>query len=357
MEKKKNFLVNAGFYGIILALLIGFYRYIVPILLPFIIGFCVAAIVHIPLKHIRVRNELGKKWIAAAFCVLFYGIVLTLLILFGSKVFDEIRNFITTIPGIFQNTLYPFLVSVADRVQEILEPINPTLTEMIINAGKNVVANLGNFLTNLSASAVKLVANSAINIPGFIISVIVTVVSSFYIATDYQLVLGFLRKLIPEKKRDMVLHGLQYARTAVVVYSKSYSIIFAMTFLELWIGLAIMKIPYALGIAFGIAVFDLMPVLGTGGVLLPWATIALVIGNIPMGLGVLILYIVITIIRNAVEPRLVGDQIGLHPLATLVAMILGLKLMNLPGMLLFPISLVAYTNLKRMSQEEEKNTN
>ena len=127
--------------------------------------------------------------------------------------------------------------------------------------------------------------------------------------------------------------------------------LFVVTFVELWIGLSILKIPYSLAIAFGIALFDLMPVLGTGGILLPWTVIALVTGNYGMALGVGLLYIVITVIRNSLEPRIVGGEIGLHPLATLVAMILGLGLMGLVGMLLFPITLVALTNIRKATQQ------
>ena len=108
----------------------------------------------------------------------------------------------------------------------------------------------------------------------------------------------------------------------------------------------------AMGIALGIAIFDLMPLLGTGGVLLPWALIALIMQNYFIAIGVFLLYLVITAVRNSLEPRIVGNQIGLHPLATLIAMILGLELIGLVGMMLFPITLVAITNLKKQSETE-----
>ena len=351
MELKKKFVINAAFYCIILILAVVLYRYVLPILLPFIIGFCVASIVQLPLRPIAQKVPRHRKLLSCSLVILFYAAVVGLLILFSASIVKEIRNLVTTLPDLFQNQLYPFFVSIARRIQNLLDPIDPKLADWIVELGRTAAQSLGTFATDLSAGAVKLVANGAISIPGILIQIILTVVSSFYIACDYKLVTGFLKSLIPQGKRHFIIDVVRYAKTAVVAFVKSYSILFVVTFVELWIGLSILKIPYSLAIAFGIALFDLMPVLGTGGILLPWTVIALVTGNYGMALGVGLLYIVITVIRNSLEPRIVGGEIGLHPLATLVAMILGLGLMGLVGMLLFPITLVALTNIRKATQQ------
>lgn len=351
MEMKKNFVINAAFYAILAGLVLAAYRYILPILMPFVIGFCVASIVQIPLRKFKYDNTALRRWMATLLCVAFYALVVTLLILFGAKVVTEIGNLVGSLPDLFRDHMYPFFVYVAGRVMEILGPLDPSLAEWIIALGKDIAATIGQFATDVSAGAVRIVASGAASVPSAIVTVIVTVVSSFFIAADYRLVVNFLKKLIPQSHRTYVIQIIRYVEHAVLVYIKSYAILFFLTFLELWIGLAILKIPYALAIAIAIAVFDLMPILGTGGILLPWSVIAMVMGNFHVGLGVLILYVVITAVRNMVEPRIVGTQIGLHPLATMVAMILGLRLMGLIGMLLFPISLVAIINLKKSAEE------
>lgn len=351
MEAKKKFVINAGFYGIIAALLIAFYRYIIPILLPFIIGFCVAAIVQLPLRHIPLKNPSQRRLMSCALVVVFYALVVGLLILFAVSIVNEAGNLVRALPDVFHNHLYPFFTHIADRLQEVLNPIDPELTDWIIEAGKSAAQSLGQFATDLSAGAVKLVASGAISIPGVLIQIIITVVSSFYIASDYRLVVDFLKSLIPQNSRKFAIDVIRYAKSAVLAFIKSYSIIFVVTFVELWIGLTLLKIPYSLAIAFGIAIFDLMPVLGTGGILIPWTVIALVLGSYGMAAGVAILYITITAVRHVLEPRIVGGEIGLHPLATLVAMILGLNLMGLLGMLLLPITLVAITNVRKATQK------
>lgn len=351
VEIKKNFVINAAFYAIIAVIVIALYRYILPIMTPFIIGFCIASVVQIPLNRIRLKHPKRKRGLALVFCVLFYAVVVSLLILVGYAIVREVQTFIAALPGLFRDTVYPFLMEMAGKIEELLAPINPELTEQILEMGKSAVKSLGQFATDLSAGAVKLVASGAVSIPGIIVQIVITVVSSFFIAADYRLVLDFLKKLIPDRHRAYVIQVTRYAEQAVLVYIKSYSLLFLITFVELWIGLSILKIPYALAIGLGIAVFDLMPVLGTGGILLPWAAVLLVMGNFPLSLGILLLYIIITAVRNTLEPKIVGEQIGLHPLATLVAMVLGLQLAGLLGMILFPITLVAVTNLRKTAEE------
>lgn len=351
METRKNFIINAAFYAIIFALVAATYKYILPILTPFIIGFCVASVVQISLNRIKLKKSGQKCFLAVVLCIAFYSILVSLVIFFGAKVVTEIGNFCKDLPNLVQTQLYPLFLYAADRIMEVLAPIDSALAEWIIELGKTALQSLGQFATDFSAGAVKIVASGAASIPNVLVQIIITVVSSFYMAVDHRKVLSFLKNLIPESKRSFIIQTLRYAETAVLVYIKSYSILFLLTFLELWIGLSVLRIPYALGIAFGIAVFDLMPILGTGGILLPWAAVLLIMGNFPLAIGIALLYIIITVVRNALEPRIVGTQIGLHPLATMVAMILGLKLMGLIGMLLFPISLVAITNLRKSAKE------
>ncbi len=349
MELKQKFVINAAFYAIVAGLVVVGWQYLLPVMMPFVIGFLVASIVQMPLGAMKLTKPVQKKTAAVALCMAFYVVLVTLVVLFFAKIITEIGNFANAVPGLFYEHIYPVIWVIGDEIQAILEPIDMTLAQLVNEVGKSVADALAGYATKFSGWAVKTLASGAVSIPGLLISVIITVVSSFYMAADYSVVTGFLKKLIPEKQRDFVVQVINYAKTAVLVYIKSYSIMFCITFVELWAGLAILKIPYALGLAFGIAVFDLMPILGVGGILLPWSVIALVLGDFGMALGVLALYLVIAAVRNSIEPRIVGAQIGLHPLATLVAMVVGLKLAGLVGMMLLPVSLVAITKIREGS--------
>lgn len=118
-----------------------------------------------------------------------------------------------------------------------------------------------------------------------------------------------------------------------------------LTFLELTIGLYVLGIENALVIAFLIAIFDVLPVLGTGGIMIPWILICFLNNQIKTCVGLLILYLVITVIRNIIEPKIVGKQIGLHPLLMLLCMYLGAKLFGFLGIFILPILILILQNL------------
>ncbi|MDF2485864.1 MAG: putative rane protein, partial [Herbinix sp.] len=120
-------------------------------------------------------------------------------------------------------------------------------------------------------------------------------------------------------------------------FIRAYTAIISITFIELSIGFWILGIPNPFLFGVLIAIVDVMPILGTGAILLPWAIISLVIGNTKVGIGMLLLYIIITAVRQTVEPRIVGQQIGLHPILTLILMYVGAQLMGVLGLLSLPI--------------------
>ena len=354
MDTRKNFVINTAFYGIIAALVFAAWKYLLPAMTPFIIGFVIASIVQLPLGHLGIEKPTHRKVAVVILCLIFYALLVFLMVFFSVKVISEIGNFAAAVPDLVNDNLYPFIYMIGDEIEALLEPIDMNLAQIVNEVEKSLASTLAKYATEFSGWAVRTIASGAISIPGLLIKIIITVVSSFYIALDYSNVLRVLKRLIPMGQRDFVVQAVGYARTAVLAYIKSYSIMFCLTFLELWIGLLILKVPYTAGLAFGIAVFDLMPILGVGGILLPWGFVALVMGKLPMGIGVIVLYLIIAAVRNAVEPRIVGKHIGLHPLATLVAMVVGLRLAGLVGMLLLPISLVAVVRIREEAKEKQK---
>jgi len=115
--------------------------------------------------------------------------------------------------------------------------------------------------------------------------------------------------------------------------------------MEVGIGLWLMGIKMPFVISRFIAVFDILPMVGTGGIIIPWGIIGLILGNFRVGFGMLALYLFVTVVRNTIEPKIIGQQVGLHPVATLVSMFLGTKLLGIVGLFGFPITLVILKQL------------
>jgi sporulation integral membrane protein YtvI len=143
---------------------------------------------------------------------------------------------------------------------------------------------------------------------------------------------------IPERPAGILRDIKRYLGVVILQFVRSYAIILLVTFSELAIGFAILGVKNVFLLALLISLFDILPVVGLGAVLLPWAAISLVTGNTALGIGLVVMYVVILVVRNIIEPKIVGDRVGLHPLLTLVCMFVGAKLFGVIGLFGLPVA-------------------
>ncbi|MBQ8279459.1 MAG: sporulation integral membrane protein YtvI [Roseburia sp.] len=347
MEKKKKFIVNIVYYSIIAVLVLLACKYVVPAMLPFIAGFIIASILHAPVSKLAGKNEKLKHLLSIVFCVAFYIIISLLITYAGVKLVSSISKMVIGAPAFYQNEIVPALEILAEEFEALILSWNLPMNINIDAMFEEHVGNLGEYISTFSVNAVKFISGGIVLIPGTIVKIILMIVSSFFFVVDYDMIMNFFIGCIPESKKGKFENLRWYVKNTLLVYIRSYSLLFFLTFVELTIGFSIMRIPYAPVIALIVAIFDILPVLGTGGILLPWAIILFILENIPLGIGMIVLYLAITIIRNTIEPKIVGAQIGLHPLATLISMIVGLELFGFAGMIGFPVSLAVLTNMKQ----------
>ncbi len=154
------------------------------------------------------------------------------------------------------------------------------------------------------------------------------------------MILHSLANWIPEKRRGLLEEIQTLLGEIGAKYIKAYALLMFITFVELAVGLSILGVPGALAIAALTAMVDILPVLGTGGIIIPWGVFHLVKGNLRLGLGLLVLYVVVTVIRQVLEPKVVGQQIGLHPIVVLMCMYVGLRLFGVIGLFVLPFSIL-----------------
>lgn len=162
---------------------------------------------------------------------------------------------------------------------------------------------------------------------------------------DYKKIITFLLHQLKDKHQKLMIEIKNYVVNTLFKCILSYALIMGITFLELSIGLSIIGIEKAILTAFIISIFDILPVLGTGGIMIPWTIIAAFQRNYLLALGLLIMYIVITVVRNILEPKIVGSQVGLHPLVTLISLFVGVQLFGVLGLFGLPITLSLLKNL------------
>ena len=346
MEKKQKFIINIFFYGLIVILLWAACKFVLPVLIPFIIAFVISSLLRIPVKKLYSTSEARNKFISIITCILFYVIVFFILATVSVNLYNTISDFLVSVPAIYQNDIAPALNLVSDLIEKTLASMDAGIAAEIDKLLQEYVDNIGEFIKTFSVNAIKAISGSLASIPGFIIKLVIMIISTFFFMIDYDKIMNFFKKCIPAGKEETVLNLVGYYKSTIMIYLKSYALLFLLTYVELWIGFTLLGIPYAPLIGLLVAIFDILPILGVGGVLLPWAVILFVMKEIPLGIGMLVLYLVIAFIRNTAEPRLVGKQIGLHPLATLIFMYLGLRFLGFLGMFLFPVTLAVFVNMK-----------
>lgn len=357
MEAKKKFIVNMVFYGIIVLIVLLLCQYVLPILTPFIIGFLVAAAMNALTKKMKLPRERLRRMIAVVLAGLLYAVVFVCFSLISVRLVSFVVGLLREAPKLFTEVLAPLLEKGSTWLETSVAAYDTTLASWIDQMASTAVKSVTQFVTDFSGKAIVFVTSSATSIPSVVVDVVIMVISTFFMVLDFDKVWKFLTHLVPTRQRGLLQTGLYYAKTMVFVYIKSYALLFLLTLCELTIGFLILGIPNAVWLALIIAVFDLMPILGTGGILLPWALVCLLLGNLKLGIGILVLYVLIAGIRNTVEPKIVGKQIGLHPLATLMAMLLGLRLFGLLGLIGLPVLLTVLNAMRRTGEfktEKEK---
>lgn len=346
-DKKKSFIINTIFYGLIAVLIWLTCKFIMPVLVPFILAFLLASLIRLPVKKFYGESEAKNKSISISTCIIFYGLFFTAITFASFGLYQGLSGLLSSIPDMYNNSLVPALNAVILWIETFLADFDIEVNIKLGALFKEHIGVIGEYVTSFSTNAIKLISGGVTQIPGFIIKLVIMVISTFFCMVDYEKIIKFFLDLIPKGKEDTFSNLSKYFKSTVLLYIKSYSLLFLLTFIELLIGFLLLRVEHGALLAVIVAVFDILPILGVGGVLLPWAAIGLITGDLFIGIGMLVLYLLIAFIRNMAEPRLIGNQIGLHPLATLIAMYLGLRFLGFLGMFLFPVTLSVIVGMRK----------
>lgn len=309
-------------------------------LLPFLIAFALSSLMEPVIKFFTNKLHISRKIVAPVALLLLLAIIALLTVLGVLRLIDEIKNLITVAPGFLSN-LYAQILELMNKGSEYIEWMPEEITA---NLG-SVISNLSSTITNFGKTVVKGAFITAISLPEAVIFTIITTLATFFMLKDRHKIASALRRQLPESWINRLLSIKKDLFSAIFGYLRAAMILMVITFTELLIGLSIIGVEYALLLAVLIAVIDALPVLGAGGVLIPWSLYSFVTGDIRMGVSILILYVVVLVIRQTVEPKVVGHQIGVYPLLTLLAMYTGLKLIGFAGLIIGPITFLLIRNI------------
>lgn len=359
VEKKRRFIINVLYLAIILGLFYLGFKKVIPLVSPFVYAFIIAFFLRKPARSIAEKLKIPRTPVSIVLILVFYGVLGLIVGVLAIKTAAKVQQLFVDLPGIYRNQIEPFLFSLSDAFEDTIRNIDPSFVEVVNNNFNQIVVQLGEVVSKISLNFVAALSNKISFIPAVFIKTLIMIISTFFIAIDFDKLSGFIHRQLNDRGREVLAVIKDYMVNTLFVVIKSYILIMSITFVELFIGLSLLKVENALFISLIIAVFDILPVVGTGGIVIPWGVITLVQGNITLGISLLILYLIITVIRNIIEPKIVGSQLGLHPVITLMSMFVGVSLAGGLGLFGFPIILSLLCHLNRtgairMFKEEKR---
>ncbi len=345
---KKDFIIDVFYVVLILAVIGTISVIVLKYLLPFVIGGIIAFAVQKPSRFLSRKIKLNTGILAAVLSFLVYLIL-------GAAVIFLCYRFIVFLMGLteflptFFDKINMFFEEVGTKYSlffnRLPESLSLNFDNLINDALKKLLVTLGNFASGIMSAVAK-------KAPTFFVSSVVTLVATCLIAKDYPHLMRFVKTLIGKHRSEKLLKVKTIMLGSVFKLIKGYLILLIITFVELYLGFIILKIDYAFSLAFIISAVDLLPIIGTGTVMVPWSVILVLLGNYTLGISIGVLFVLIVIVRNFLEPKIIGMQIGINPLFTLITMFFGLKVLNILGMILFPIIFIVVVKYYKDEMKE-----
>lgn len=359
VEKRREFLINLVYFAVFVVAFYLFMKYAFGIVYPIIVAFVLAMVLQRPVNFISRKTKLKKGFAGTVLSLLLFIVIFALIALVGAKIVVEVKDFVASLIAKFDN-LEAAINKVGDWIGELSlikklpEGIRGTILDTVNNITKRITeynassaadsaSKSGGFDFSILSTPLSGVWGAAKQIPSVIVGILITIITTCFMTADYERVRNFIMNQFPEERRRKLSMAKRITFKSVGKILKAYALIVLITTSELAIGLYILTLlklytgEYVIIISIIIALIDIVPVLGTGTVLIPWALYSLVTGRVGFGIGLLVMYVIILVIRQIIEPKLVAGQVDVSPVLTISAMYIGTKCFGVLGIFILPL--------------------
>ena len=332
-----------SFYVILAAVCIFvFFKYLLGLVLPFIVAWMISLVIRPMAITLHKRTGLPVKVLSIVFVILtvaFFGLAVFLLV---DRLFFELGGILTHL----NSNSDDFIQNVFSYVNGWIEKIPFIKTFGSKEELYGVLSGyVGNMVGRLSEDLPKMIADTIAMLPNVFFVSLILVMASYYFCADYDVVTSSLLRLLPKRIRSIAAGLRSKLKSVFIGVVKGYLLTMLITFLELYVGFLILRVDYAFTVAVITALVDVLPILGVGTVLVPWAVFKLIGGMYFDGFGLLILFAVVSVVRQIIQPKIIGTSIGLHPLATLFAMYMGFRICGIMGLVFFPVLVIIFREI------------
>jgi sporulation integral membrane protein YtvI len=303
------------------------------ILMPFVIGWLVALIATPMVNFLERRVKINKPFASAIIIVLTIAVIVVGLYFAIAALINQLSSFADFVPTALSQMEAGFAY-IGETYTGIVEMLPEGIREALSTIGMNIQESIVAMITNLGQPTVEAAGNIAQNIPHFIVSFFVSLMASYFLIVYRKEVTELFARVTPESITTRMVLVRQNFKTAIGGYFKAQLQIMAVVFVILFFGLLIGGVQYFVLFAFLIALLDVLPIFGTGTVLIPWGIYQLLVGDVRMAIILAVTYILTQIAHNLLQPKLVSDGMGIHPLFALFLLYIGFYFGNFITMIL-----------------------
>ncbi len=328
-KEKLTTIINVVYF--LFFILVGYYilKYALAYLIPFFISFSIVYVLQKPAIAVSQKLKLSKSIVTLFMLILIAAVIVVAIYFIAASIFKFLTDFINEENG---------LQSIIDKAFRMIDNVSAKMprpiTRYVTINSQTVLSSLYKYL---SEATISFAENAVKIVPGFIISTIVSFVSACFFAFEYDNIIIFIKRQMSNKSVKFMRRFKKIVNFSLYNLFKGYMIMMLITFVEMLIGLNLLGVNNSVAIAFIISLVDLLPVFGTGAILVPWSIYSMIFGRLHLGIGLLVLYGVYSALRYFTEPKVIGKNVGMSPLLSLISMFIGLNFFGITGLILLPL--------------------
>ncbi len=309
-------------------------------LMPFVVGWIISCIANPLVCWVEEHLKIVKKWGSVIVIVLVIGAVAGLLYLIIGTLIKELSGFVLYIPELFAS-IEKGIADIKDNLSGVISVLPENIRNASAAVEDGIASAVGNWISGLSEPTVSVVGDVAKSIPGILIGTIVALISAYFFVAQREEVLTWVKKVTPKSVYERLAMVTSNFKVAVGGYFLAQFKIMGVVFAILFVGLTLLKVKYTFVLSIIISFLDFLPFLGTGTAFVPWCLYTLLTGNIKRFIFLVIIYATSQIVRQSIQPKLVGDTVGLNPLPTLLFIYIGYRLGGFIWMIIaVPVGLI-----------------
>lgn len=308
--------------------------------MPFVVGWILALLANPLVRFLERRVKLVRRHGSMLIIIAALAIVIGLFYGAGLLVYREMGSFLADAPEIYQSVIAE-IENALQNGRKLAEYFPQNLQPPLLAFSDNLDGLFGKLVSRAAEPTVQIAGHVAKSIPNLLVNMVIIILSSYLFLADRESIMRWLKEHLPAFVFRYIEYMKRDAKGLIGGYFLAQFRIMCVVALILAAGFLVLGVRYGVLLAFLTAILDFLPIFGTGTVLFPWAVVKLFAGEYAYATGLILLYILTQVVRQIIQPKIVGESMGLPPLMTLFLLYLGFKLRGLTGMILaVPVGLV-----------------